>query len=209
MPRQLVLQLAVRNPTAGAAPLPTAGTAAARAALEAFKPKGKLHDGKTLVLVGPVGSGKSALMSDWLARMDGNPLAAAIDDVQDLDDEAQAKLFHHLNRNREAGGAMVLASSVPLQELKVVADVKSRLLAGQQVYLTAPDDAELAQLAQRWAGARQLVLPPAVVDYLLARAERSSHGVRALVAKLDALSLEEKRAVTVPLARKVLGRSES
>jgi chromosomal replication initiation ATPase DnaA len=211
--RQLVLQLAVQSPLGDMPPLETAGTEAARKALAAFAPSGKLHEGQTLLLVGPEGSGKSALMKAWLGRMEGNPqftaLAAGVDDIQDLDAEGQAKLFHHLNRNRESGGAMVLGSRVPVKELKMVADVTSRLLAGQQVFVSAPDDAELAALAQRWAAARQLVLPQAVVDYLLARAERSAVGLQALIAKLDALSLEEKRAVTVPLARRVLEGQQS
>lgn len=204
MARQLVLQLAVKSPLGDVPPLETEGTKAARLALAGFAPSGVLHDGKTLVLVGPEGSGKSALMKEWLARMDGNPLAAGVDDVQDLDAEGQANLFHHINRNRESGGAMVVCSRVPVKDLNVVADVVSRLMAGQQVEVEAPDDADLARLAQRWAAERQVVLPESVVEYLLARAERSAHVLQGLVDALDALSLEEKRAVTVPLARRVL-----
>jgi DnaA family protein len=43
-----------------------------------------------------------------------------------------------------------------------------------------------------------------VTDYLLTRVPRDLSSLRALVDTLDRVSLEQKRAVTVPLAREVL-----
>jgi DnaA family protein len=48
------------------------------------------------------------------------------------------------------------------------------------------------------------MLPPEVAGYLLVRVPRDLSSLRALVDTLDRASLEQKRAVTVPLAREVL-----
>ena len=55
-----------------------------------------------------------------------------------------------------------------------------------------------------YAAARGFDLPAAVADYLLARAPRDLSSLRAMVDTLDRLSLEQKRAITVPLARELL-----
>jgi DnaA family protein len=57
---------------------------------------------------------------------------------------------------------------------------------------------------QGYAAGRGFELPDEVTDYLLARAPRDLSSLRALVDTLDRLSLEQKRAVTVPLARELL-----
>ena len=44
-----------------------------------------------------------------------------------------------------------------------------------------------------------------MIDYLLPRMERSFAAAERLVARLDALALEQGRAVTAPLARLALG----
>jgi chromosomal replication initiation ATPase DnaA len=46
---------------------------------------------------------------------------------------------------------------------------------------------------------------PEVIVYLVPRSPRSHMGVIGLVDALDAASLAQRRAVTIPLAREVLG----
>jgi DnaA family protein len=52
---------------------------------------------------------------------------------------------------------------------------------------------------------RGLDLTLEVRAYLIPRAPRSHHGVIALADALDTASLARRRAVTIPLAREVLG----
>jgi chromosomal replication initiation ATPase DnaA len=56
---------------------------------------------------------------------------------------------------------------------------------------------------------RQLRVGGEVVRFLSARMERSFEAARALVAALDRVSLADRRAVTVPLAGRVLEQYES
>jgi chromosomal replication initiation ATPase DnaA len=55
---------------------------------------------------------------------------------------------------------------------------------------------------------RQLKIDDGVLAFLLARMERSFDAARRAVAALDAAALAERRNITVPLAREVLGRME-
>lgn len=200
--RQLVFPLPTVVDYSSAAFLPTAGSAAARTALGALQPSEVSNSLNGLVIVGGPASGKTHLLSMWRANY--GEACAVMDGLESLDAAGQTELFHTFNRLKEAGGALLVASRVPVQELTLLPDLKSRLLTLQHVYVLPPDDAELAQLVLKWAVDRQLTLPPAVVTYLLARAERSPAALRALVGALDELSLEEKRGVTVGLVRRVL-----
>jgi chromosomal replication initiation ATPase DnaA len=70
--------------------------------------------------------------------------------------------------------------------------------------LEAPDDALLEALLVKLFADRQLAVGEELLRYLLARMERSFAAARALVAALDRAALAEGRAVTIPLARRVL-----
>ena len=67
-----------------------------------------------------------------------------------------------------------------------------------------PDDALLSALLVKLMQDRQLQAPRPVVDYLLSHGVRSFEGVQETVEALDKLSLAEKRAITVPLVKRVL-----
>ncbi|MCP5404669.1 MAG: chromosomal replication initiator DnaA [Pseudomonadaceae bacterium] len=202
--RQLLLQLPVNDNHSAQAFVPTKGSAAAQETLAGFAPTGEAHDGQTLLLLGPAASGKSHLLNIWQQTHAGNPLAIAVDDLQSLNAAAQEALFHTFNHLKEQGGALLVAGCVPLAGMTLLPDLKSRLATARQVDIAPPDDAELQALVGKWASDRQLHLPDAVVGYLLARAERSPAALQGLVAALDTLSLEQKRAVTVPLVKQIL-----
>ena len=85
------------------------------------------------------------------------------------------------------------------------ADIKSRLLLGEQVELVGPAEDELPEIIEAWATARQVKLAPAVVKYILARAGRSAGELAALMTRLDGVSLLKQRPLSVPLVREVLG----
>lgn len=191
--RQLVLDLPQGADFSAKAWLSTRGTAAAEEALTRV--------GERCVCVyGPEGCGKSHLLA--MLALD-RPSVLVVDNLEELDGLAQELLFHEFNAR--GGKNIVLASRLPVAQLAMLPDVKSRLLTGVQVEMQLPEDDELEALLERWAEARQLSLPKAVVDFLLVRAERNPKQLLSLLGALDLLSMEEKRAVTVPLAKRVLG----
>ncbi len=188
--------------------------------------------GPALALYGPPGCGKTHLCQVWraasgaveidagrLSRAEppellGAARACVLDDVEALlggaggaDGEGAnaERLLHLFNSVVERGGQLLLAArAAPARWPCGLADLTSRLAAAPAVRLGAPDDALMEALLVKLCADRQLAVGEEVVRYLLARMERSFAAARALVAALDRTSLAEGRAVTVPLARRVL-----
>ena len=90
-----------------------------------------------------------------------------------------------------------------------LADLRSRLVAAPAVAIGAPDDGLVGALLIKLFADRQLRVGDGVVEYLLARMERSFEAARILVAALDDAALAGRRNITVPLARQVLGHDKS
>ena len=178
-----------------------------------------------LYLWGPPASGRTHLLKAGaaeferagasMAYIDGGAVgvqwgweklaAAAVDDVDRLSEDAQGVLFNLYNRLREAGGALVAAGNVPPARLALREDLRSRLAWGLVYEVHALADAEKEGALCEHAAARGFGLPPEVARFLLARAQRDMRTLIAMVEALDRYSLEAKRAVTVPLARELLG----
>lgn len=175
-------------------------------------------------LWGGSGSGRThllrAVLHEWreagrtarLYTRDALPAAAAIsatdaiavDDVEQLPPAAQIELFNIYNALKESSGLLLVAGDVPPARLALRPDLLTRLAWGlvYEVHALSEDDRRAA--VQGYALARGFALPAEVADYLLSRAPRDLSSLRALVDTLDRLSLEQKRAITVPLARELL-----
>ena len=184
-----------------------------------------------IVLVGPPGAGKSHLLTIWqqqsgaenlpveklapdlIAEIGGReqPPLLAIDQADRIvgDPVAEEGLFHLFNHVRAEGGSMLLtAVQQPARWGLALPDLESRLKASPVITLAAPDDAMMAALLVKQLADRQLIVGQEVVDYLLARVERSYAAIRDLVAALDQLSLAKHRRITVPLAREILNEQD-
>lgn len=177
-----------------------------------------------IYLWGGSGSGRShllrAVLREWqgagrtvhLCTRDELPAAVAVaatdaiavDDVEQLPPPAQIELFNIYNNLRESSGLLLVAGNVPPARLALRADLLTRLAWGLVYEVRALSEADRRAAVQSYAVARGFELPAEVTDYLLARAPRDLSSLRALVDTLDRLSLEQKRAITVPLARELL-----
>lgn len=173
-----------------------------------------------LVLVGPEGSGKSHLAALWmeragavrlapaeLAAADPTALAAGSVAVEDADRNraGDVALFHLLNAVASAGGHVLVTARRP-PELwgSAVPDLVSRLRAAHRAMLVDADDTLLAGVIAKLFADRGLEADPAVMDFLVARMERSLAAAGATVAEIDAAALSGHRAVTRPLVAAVL-----
>lgn len=179
--------------------------------------------GRRLAIAGPAGSGKSHLAAIWrraAAAVPVRPIADA--DPADLvpaagcavledgaaiagDATAEAALFHLLNHLDLGGGSLLFTDRrVPGQWPVVLPDLRSRLATVTNVRLGAPEDHLLAALLTKQFADRQLRVGREVIDYLVARMERSGAAAARLVAAIDAAALATHRNVTIPLVREVL-----
>jgi len=134
--------------------------------------------------------------------------AAAIDDVERLDDAAQSVVFNLYNRLRDSGGVLLAAGNAPPAQLCLRPDVMTRLAWGLVYEVHALSDAEKAQALAEHAARRGFSLPPEASQYLLTHVQRDMRTLIAMLESLDRYSLEAKRPVTLALVREMLERQK-
>jgi DnaA family protein len=152
-----------------------------------------------LYLWGEPGSGRSHLLA-----ASARPGVTVADDVERLDDAAQVALFNAINAARDSGGTVLAAGNAPPAQLPLREDLKSRLAWGLVYQVKALSDAEKALRLHAEAQRRGLRLSDEVVWYLLTHVRRDLGSLTALLEQIDRASLEQRRAVTLPLVRELL-----
>lgn len=156
---------------------------------------------RAAMLVGPPKSGKSHLGRIFQKWSSGD----VIDDAHRGD---EVEIFHAWNRAQEQRRPLlIIAEEAPPQWEIGLPDLVSRLKATPVARIGAPDDALLAAVMSKQFHDRGLQPAPEVVNYILARIERSFAGITDVVGALDREALSAHRRLTVPLARDVLLRS--
>jgi DnaA regulatory inactivator Hda len=181
-----------------------------------------------LVIHGPAGCGKSHLAQVFLAMAKGQAVTAGrlrdetpqslvgaapalvLDGVEAVLAAGLERAFLHLyNSVCEARRhLLVTAQSAPARWDVQLPDLASRLKAAMSCEIGPPDDPLIAAVLVKLFADRQLKVDDGVVSFLLTRMERSFDAARRLVAEIDAASLAQRRAITVPLVRAVLARLE-
>jgi DnaA regulatory inactivator Hda len=178
-----------------------------------------------LILFGPPASGKTHLLQVWkkeaaareispqdLRSLPAHEIAGAAKSVM-LDDvlrvigkrDDEEALFHLYNLLRERGGHLLLTAEKPPVEWPFsLPDLKSRLLAAPAAAVGSPDDQLMAVVLTKLFSDRQIFVPQEVVQFILARIERSFLALRQVVDKIDRKALAEKRPVTIPLVREII-----
>ncbi|PTQ10162.1 chromosomal replication initiator DnaA [Sphingomonas oleivorans] len=150
------------------------------------------------LLTGPRKSGRSLIARIFTAKAGGE----MIDNAERAEEE---EIFHAWNRAQSARRPLLIIADAPPPEWEVkLPDLRSRLAATPHIAVAAPDDALIGALIEKLLLARGLAPPPDLVRYLVPRIERSYLGVHRAVDALDALALQRRQGLTVPLARRAL-----
>ena len=102
---------------------------------------------------------------------------------------------------------LLTARSAPSRWPIALADLSSRLKAAPAVEIGPPDDPLIAAVLVKLFADRQLRVTDAVIQYALARMDRTVDAARRLVATADSTALAERRDITVPLVRRILARA--
>ncbi|WP_421791406.1 hypothetical protein [Hyphobacterium sp.] len=216
MTEQLALGLPPREDYSAASFVDGEANAAARWAIGGWR----AWPGRTLVIFGPAGSGKTHLAAMWAQeaeaiRLAGAELADRLEAVpedvplvvEDADRFAdRAALFHLLNRAQQGKmpALLLTARDAPARWNSNVQDLKSRLLALATAELQEPDDQLLSRLLKKLFADRQSPLVEGLIEYLLPRMDRSVEGARRLVEALDREALARKTPINRGVARRVL-----
>lgn len=178
-----------------------------------------------LVLTGPDGSGKTHLVHVWAKAKDATIIPAttitaekvpsiaqgcvAVEDVPNIADDprAQTALFHLYNLVLAEGHMLLLTGRPPMRDWGLtLPDLASRIAAAPAVALEAPDDALLSAVLAKLFADRQLTPKADLIPYLIRRMDRSFAAAGALVDRLDAASLAQKRPISRTLAAALLDK---
>ncbi len=218
MAEQLIFDLPVRESRKRGDFFVSDANALAVARLDAVEswPNGKL------VLVGPAGSGKTHLAHVWAeanGAMTGTVSGLLSLDIPEIDtpvvlethdlmDAAEEEALFHVHNHMTAQRLpfLLIARRPPSQWDIALPDLKSRMEATDIVRINAPDDALLAAVMLKQFADRQVQVSPQVIRYLTTQMQRSFAEAERLVEALDKAALAEGRAVTRPLAQRVLDK---
>ena len=149
------------------------------------------------------------LTPDWIVAAPADA-AIAIEDIDGSDgssnvehDIALLALFE-----RPKGTLLFTGVAPPKTWASAIGDIRSRFDALLSVAMEPPDDALLADLAQKLFSDRQLRVPSAVIARMLSALERTPEAISAFVAAADQKALAERRAVNERLVMELLDQSE-
>lgn len=171
------------------------------------------------ILAGPTGSGKSHLARIWAYRAEA--VFVAPGDIASIGPDAgerpvavdgiapggfdETALFHLINQVRAAGSSLLLTSRhFPAAWGVSLPDLHSRLRAATLVEIREPDDMLLAGVITKLFADRQVEIERHVVQYLIARIERSLSTANGVVERLDRAAMEEKSRITRALAARIV-----
>lgn len=175
-------------------------------------------------LWGPAGSGKThlllALAAAWQGRgdrvawfaptvslpwlFDERACLVVFDDCEAFDPSQQHAAFTLFVQASAIGVPVVAAGALPPVDLPLREDLRTRLGWGLVFALQPLAEHEARAVLRREADARGIRLADEVLDYLLTRFARDLTQLMALLDRLDEFALANRRAVTVPLLRKML-----
>ncbi len=151
------------------------------------------------------------LLGSEAAVLQSIPLGGviAIDDLECLNELSEnwcEALFDLYHRQLDAGGVMRFGAHVAPQQLQIpLADLRSRILSGPVWALPAPDETQVKKVLEARAHARGFEMSDAVLSWLLTRETRNLGHLMQLLEKLDRMTLQQRRRLTVPFLAEWLG----
>jgi DnaA family protein len=186
--------------------------------------------GAPVYLWGPAGCGKTQLLHELQARAHEAGLAAQWFDADsitpwELADDAALVLLDGVDQFDPAqqhaaftlfveaatrpGVQFASAGRLPPVDLAVREDLRTRLGWGPVHAVQPLAESDTRDALHQEARRRGIVLGDEVLDYVLARFARDLKSLMHLLHRLDGFALAEKRAVTVPLLKRMLDEERS
>ena len=152
-----------------------------------------------LLLLGPVGAGKTHLGLAWQKQAQGEFL----DDAHSLD---ETRLFNSFNRalSGESKGLLLASQYSPLNWNIDLPDLKSRLAATPIINLVEHDEGSLEPILRSFFSHMGREVRADVVSYILKHSDRSVDFLREFVQELDIAAGEKKADLTKAFVAKYL-----
>ncbi len=171
---------------------------------------------KYLFLFGPKGSGKTHLAHIWQSINNAIFInvnnfiseirysnAFILEDVQDIQDEAT--LLHCYNYMKENNKRLLITSSTSPKRLNFkLKDLRSRILSTISAKIPSASEELLRIMLIKRFSDKQLKVDLKVINYILARIERSFCSINRIIEKIDNGSMGSN--VTIPFVSTLLKR---
>ncbi len=166
-------------------------------------------------LYGPKKSGKSFLAHIWKNKYNANKLSNNFEDlikkkdnilIDDLHSFDQEIIFHLINYCTSNNLKILITSPYKINDINFkFNDLPSRLKTFSILEINNPDDEMLLTILTKLLVDKQFVVNSSdIFEYILRRIDRTYNGIYDIVGKLDDLSLEKKRQLTIPLIKEIL-----
>jgi chromosomal replication initiation ATPase DnaA len=150
------------------------------------------------MLIGPRKSGRSLLARIFAAQSGGTI-------VDDAERASETAIFHAWNAAQANRRPLLIVADAPPPVWDVhLPDLRSRLAATPILMLDPPDDALIEALFAREFTRRGLDARPELIQWLMARVERSYVAVARAVDSLDQEVGQSRKRLSIPLARGTL-----
>jgi len=171
---------------------------------------------QNIFLFAPKKSGKSHLINIWkeknnalifyknFSKIIKSNKNVAVDDT--LLSRSEEELFHIINHCKLFNLKIFLTSSVDLNNLNFkLKDLYSRLRSFYYIKINKPDDEMCKMYMTKLFLEKQIIIKnKEIFDYIFNRVNRTYINIFSVVEKIDNLSLEKKRQLTIPLIREIL-----
>ena len=192
-------------------------------ALAASLPHATGQAAAPVYLWGPRGSGKTHLLralaeaahaqgqrAGWFDGTSAAPWSfdegcslLVFDACEALDAEQQQAAFAMFIEAGTHGVPIAAAGALPPIDLPLRDDLRTRLAWGHVFALEPLGENDARAALRRAADRRGIFLSDEVMDYLLTRFSRDLQHLMALLERLDEFALSQRRAVTVPLLKRM------
>tara|TARA_A100000164_G_C21665807_1_gene657154 strand:+ start:161 stop:787 length:627 start_codon:yes stop_codon:yes gene_type:complete len=166
-------------------------------------------------LYGPKKSGKSFLAHIWKNKYNAKKLSNNFEDlikkkdnilIDDLHSFDQEIIFHLVNYCTLNNLKILITSLYKINDINFkFNDLPSRLKTFSLLEINNPDDEMLLTILTKLLVDKQFIVNSNdIFEYILRRVDRTYDGIYDIVSKLDLLSLEKKRQLTIPLIKEIL-----
>ena len=173
------------------------------------------NDTKLSFLYGPKKSGKSYLSKIWLKKNNAIEYNNNYEVLLNLHNNIlidnlifydQEKIFHIVNNCILNNSKVLITSDNKINEINFIfKDLSSRLKTFSNLEINQPNDEMLLAILTKLLVERQFIIKSnEIFKYIIRRVDRTYQGINDIVKKLDILSLEKKRQLTIPLIKEIL-----
>tara|TARA_Y100001970_G_scaffold240702_1_gene303630 strand:- start:234 stop:869 length:636 start_codon:yes stop_codon:yes gene_type:complete len=169
-----------------------------------------------IYLYAPKKSGKTHLIDIWSERNNAILYNGNIDNIFKLKKNIaidnlfnnlnEENVFHIINHCNSLNLKLFFTSDKKIEDYEFkLPDLKSRLLTFYKVEIKNPDDDMIKIILTKLLHEKQFIIKnKEIFDFLIKRIERSYESIYNLVERLDKISLEKKRQLTIPLIKEII-----